>query len=115
MSDVALKEYLESKLAEMDRRYEVQSKLQDQALTLAKKELEHRLQGMNEFRAQLERQTGTFYTREKAEADMAVVKSQIAGFETWKAAHDGRAVTAHGVSIIALIISIVFGILHFLK
>lgn len=60
--------------------------LTERAVAKAESEMNHRLQGMNEFRGQLERQSATFITRDQIEAAKAgyevAVKQAIEKFES---------------------------------
>lgn len=59
--------------------HEMEHRMAQEALEKADAGLERRLEGMNEFRAQLEKQAGAFLTREVFEA---YVKEQTAKVET---------------------------------
>lgn len=53
MTDVALKEYLESLIEALDRKMELQREADRRALDLATNSLDHRLDSMNLFRSQI--------------------------------------------------------------
>lgn len=63
---VSLKEYFELRISDIDK-----------STKLAAETLEKRLEGMNEFRAQLEKQTGTFLTKENFESRLLLVDSKL--------------------------------------
>jgi cysteine sulfinate desulfinase/cysteine desulfurase-like protein len=63
---VSLKEYIETKLVALEK-----------ATEEAKSSLEKRLEGMNEFRAQLKDQTSTFITRVEFDALKESFQKQI--------------------------------------
>jgi hypothetical protein len=89
MSDITLKEYIDTKLADLDKRIyesqkaqnatlvavksELESKTelalhsQERAVSIANAELIRRLDSMNEFRGQLKDQAGTFVSRDAYE------------------------------------------------
>jgi hypothetical protein len=60
--------------------------LTERAVAKAEADMNHRLQGMNEFRGQLERQSTTFITREQIEAARAgyeiAIRQAVEKFET---------------------------------
>ena len=60
---VSLKEFFDTRLALMDKATEVRVASVDKSTTLALQALDKRLEGMNEFRAQLKEQTANFVTR----------------------------------------------------
>jgi hypothetical protein len=53
MTDVALKEYLESLIEALDRKMELQREADRRAVDLATSSLNHRLDSMNLFRSQI--------------------------------------------------------------
>ena len=66
MTNVSLKEHIESRLQALEK-----------ATEEAKKTLEKRLEGMNEFRSQLKDQAGTFITRVEFEAFKEAMNSRF--------------------------------------
>lgn len=67
MSDIALKEHLERRLDDLDRRYEQRFELNELALTKAERSMSDRLAGMNEFREALKDQSSRMITRTEHE------------------------------------------------
>ncbi len=57
--------HIEVVLKEMNLRYEQRFKAAQEALEVARQSMERRLEGMNEFRAQLDRQVINFLTKEE--------------------------------------------------
>ena len=104
MSEITLKEHFDTRLEEMDRRVDLQ-----------KVELERRLASMNEFREQLNRQAGTFLTRERSEIEHKLLTDKISTLELWKANLEGQQFRHNAISIVALVISFVMAVLHFVK
>jgi 5-hydroxyisourate hydrolase-like protein (transthyretin family) len=66
---VTLKEYIESKLQAIEK-----------ATDEAKERIDERLSGMNEFRHQLDKQAGTFYTKIEADALRETLKTEFQVF-----------------------------------
>ena len=60
---VSLREYIETKFAELEKRLDVTFKLQNEAVSTASSKLELRLESMNNFREQLSDQSKTFVTK----------------------------------------------------
>ena len=82
-STVTLREYLEGRLAELDgkvhRRWEAHYEshaLLQRDLDKTEAQLEARLEGMNEFRKQLDRQSALFITRDMHDALISNVKQE---------------------------------------
>jgi hypothetical protein len=84
------------------------------ALDLAKGEMERRLEAMNEFRAQLERQTATFMSTERYESCHGRLVDQIATLEKLQAASAASGKVY--ATIVAAIISILVGVIvHYMS
>jgi hypothetical protein len=93
MSDVPLREHLESKIIALEKASEE-----------AKKTLERRLEGMNEFRAQLKDQAQTFITRSEYCARNEKIDGAIQRFSDHVAEEKGKA------SQTSVIVSIVIAV-----
>lgn len=104
MSDVPLREYMESLLER-----------QEKALVTAKAEMDRRLEGMNEIRKQLQDQAMTFQTREKYEVEMRHIQQRISAIEEWRARHDGMASRQQIYGVVAIVISALAVLAHFVK
>ena len=76
---ISLREFIERILDERQR-----------ALDLASTELNRRLEGMNELRQQLDRQAGTFVTREYVDATIQRIDSRISALQEYRANMEGR-------------------------
>jgi hypothetical protein len=61
----------------LEKRLELHDKLAERAITKAEENLALRLDGMNEFRAQLTAQAATFVTREEFGVHMKNVEEKI--------------------------------------
>jgi len=140
--EVPLKEHFDDKFIELEKRLSEKQKYQEKALQTAKEELNRRLEGMNEFREQLQSQAVTFLTRERFDSqsekhtaehktidekisrllssdlyhsEHKTLADKVEEISTWKSKQEGAQSFANIVSVIAVIISIFMGILHFIK
>ena len=64
MNDVPLREYVDARLCELKRIIDMNEDNRDMAVKLAADGLGVRLESMNEFRTQIERERATYVTRE---------------------------------------------------
>jgi hypothetical protein len=62
---IELDQYIEREIQHIDSKYNIILSKNSEALLEAKKEMERRLEGMNEFREQLEKQTSSFISRDE--------------------------------------------------
>jgi hypothetical protein len=95
--EVALKEYFEKLLGELDKRYAERFRLNDDAIAKAERLMNERLSGMNEIRGALKDQSSTMATR----IEVGIVSDQVQELRRDKANIDGR------FAIIAVVISMV--------
>lgn len=86
----SLKELIELRFNELEKRLVLRDEATSKALTLATGTMERRLEGMNEFREQLRSQAGTFVTRESIEPVMNAEKERVRALELWKSNIEGR-------------------------
>ena len=117
--DVSWKEYVDSKIAAGDRLIEVKAEwleklivskaeAAERALELAKENLSIRLEGMNQFRAQLDKQAATFITR----TEHTVVEKDIANLRESRAKLAGKAdQKTVNTALILSVCSLIIGIL----
>jgi hypothetical protein len=117
--DVSWKEYVDSKIAAGDRLIEVKAEwleklivskaeAAERALELAKENLSIRLEGMNQFRAQLDKQAATFITR----AEHNVVEREIQSLRESRAELAGKAdQKTVNTALILSVCSLIIGIL----
>ena len=68
----------------------VEIKSMQKALDLARKELDRRLEGMNEFREQLRMQASTFVTRDTSEVHYKSIENRLRILENNKNNLEGR-------------------------
>jgi uncharacterized coiled-coil DUF342 family protein len=78
-NEVTWKEYVDLRFEDQDR-----------ALKLSRDEMNRRLESMNEIRSQLDKQAGTFLTKETFDASEDKIVSRIATMESALAAESAR-------------------------
>jgi hypothetical protein len=101
LQSVSLKEHIESRLSALEK-----------AISEAKHDLEKRLEGMNEFRAQLKDQAYSFITRNEYALCIERINSEINSLKEFKAALDGKASQRSTIiSIVISVISLIIGII----
>ena len=88
----------------------------EKAIELAHEEMERRLQGMNEFREQLNNQAHEFITRK----EMDIIKAKISELKEFKATLEGkadhRAVSiAYIISFLGIIIGVIAVVISLVK
>lgn len=88
---------------------------QGSALTLARNEMERRLEGMNEFRAQLNSQANTFQSISGANEDYEAINNKLADLNSWKSFQEGKAFRASTISIVALGVSVIVVLISLLS
>ena len=79
----------ESKFAAINRLIDIRADYNDQALKVARNELERRLEGMNEFREQLNRQAGTFISKSELNAEVEKLELKISPLSCAVATNEG--------------------------
>ena len=104
MTEVSLREHLESRIQALEKATEV-----------AARGMERRLEGMNEFRSQLEKQTRTFVDKEAYQHRHDMVCDRIKELESFKDKLDGKA-SASALQLttilaVAALVIAVFGLL----
>jgi hypothetical protein len=115
-TDVSLKEYLESKLKLSERmaseRWEAHDevhKLLKEAVDAAVATLNARLETMNEFRAQIAQERGSYITRDIYELRHEELKTKVNTFEQYRANMDGRLwMLGAGLTAVVVLINMVF-------
>jgi len=98
--------------------YGVMVKLEEaeKALNMARQTLERRLEGMNEFRAQLKEQAGTFIIRSEFMATMERWDREIKNLNRAKDLVEGKAsVTSVYLALLVGLLSIFISIINLLK
>ena len=109
MSDVTLKEHFETRLAAVEKATEV-----------AAKQMEKRLDSMNEFREQLRCQASLFMTKENYDARHQLLQNQVDDLMLSRAELKGKAsmssvYMAYAIAIISIGLSIISCVHGFMK
>jgi len=98
---VSLREYLESRIAAVEK-----------AIEVANQAMQKRLEGMNEFRSALKDQAGLHVTRAEMDIKLNVLCEQLRDLQNYKATMEGKASQTQAniilfISIVGLTLSIV--------
>jgi hypothetical protein len=106
---VSLKEHMESRIAALEKATEV-----------AAREMNRRLEGMNEFRAQLDEQTRTFVDKDGFEHRHEAACSRIKELESFKDKLEGKASqksvdSARWIALAGLALGIIATLLNILE
>jgi hypothetical protein len=116
---VTLKDYFDQRLSDLEEKIDVIFELNKTAIDKSEAKLDIRLEAMNEFRAQLNRQAGTFLTKDFFEAKHSSLQQQIDTLRLNEATLAGKAsqtslivvtllsVAGLTISLISLIIKII--------
>ena len=88
---VTLREYVDQRLADMQRHYDTRLEAVQDATTVACEANERRLAGLNEFRAQLSDQAARLITRAEVDLLIARVDADIKSLQLTRAALEGKA------------------------
>lgn len=97
---VSLREYLESRIAAVEK-----------AIEVANQAMQKRLEGMNEFRDTLRDQAGRFVTRDEMYIKLDVINEQLKILQYFKASLEGKASQTQAniilfISILGLALSV---------
>ena len=79
MITIDTKNYIDDRLREFEKRQNIVNKKDRDALREAKREMDRRLEGMNEFRAQLTSQTREFIRREEYQLSEKLINQKHEG------------------------------------
>jgi len=118
MSDVPLKEHLEKRIEDLEKRFIIIQENQRENLLYAKRELDLRLAGMNEVREQLADQARTFLPAKTWEIQHQYVLDRIEDIKIWKEQQIGKQARANIISIVSAsiaLISVGVALIHLLK
>ena len=110
MTDVALKEYFDRRLDDLDRRFTDRFVLADSAVAKAERTMNERLNSMNEFRDALRDQSARMAPR----SEMDKIDEAVRELQQAKANLDGRLVVLSG-SISLAVSVLLWTIGRFLK
>ena len=75
--NINVRDYINEKVAELDARWDIVQKRNIESIIAAEKTMDRRLEGMNEFRAQLDKQTRTFVTRDDLTATNRLIDERL--------------------------------------
>ena len=78
---VSLREYVDARFAALEKRIDREFELADRALTIAREEVNRRLDGMNELRDQIQSERGEYATREMLDEFRATLEGRMARME----------------------------------
>ena len=84
------------------------------SIDTAKAELERRLESMNEFRSQLEKQSKTFLDKDYYDLQHGILLDRINSLQRSRDIQDGRSSISNYIAGAAILISLIFGMLHFI-
>jgi len=87
---VTLREFMLVQLEAVEERFAQFIRYSEDRLSRTEKDLERRLEGMNEFRAQLEKQTRNFVTREYYETKHELIERRITELEKLRNVREGQ-------------------------
>ena len=116
----SLQEMYDRLLAEQEKRYMQMFKTAEEAVVLAKHDIEKKLDSMNEIRRQLNDQAATFLTKENFESKHDSIVKQIDDLRLSKATLEGKASQQSVnmtlfIAVIGLLIGLVSIIMYFFK
>jgi uncharacterized protein YPO0396 len=111
--DVSLKEYIERQCALCQKNTQQRFDDREDAISLARQEIDRRLSDMNELRKQIESERGSFIHRDIFDRMHGLLETRVHALEMYKSNMDGRFIMLGGMLLAA---QIAMGIvLHFLK
>lgn len=101
---VPIQHYIDQRLADLERKDEV-----------LRQNMEHRLDGMNEFRAQLSAQQRTFVTRELFDTRTSFVDERVNAINNWRSNMEGRMYVLASIPTVVAVVAGVVAIWAALK
>ncbi|MGP1665726.1 MAG: hypothetical protein ACTS5I_07440 [Rhodanobacter sp.] len=107
MSDVTLREYLESQIQWLDRHVKTQIEQIDENTEKALETLDRRLEGMNEFRASLEDKNNNLVPRTEYSLRMGTLEERLKSVELSRATGEGKTLVLSAVVAIASSVMVV--------
>jgi len=81
---VTLREYIEAIMSERDRALTAAFNSQQAALNLATRNLELRLEKLNELRQEVTQDRSSYMTRDRAEAETEAINTRVAALESFR-------------------------------
>ena len=108
MSEVTLRDYIDTRFMELEKKLALQSDLNDRAIQKAEESLKIRLEAMNEFRKQIEKERQSYMTRDIYEANLKSVDERVKRLEISNAFSSGKLwMVMAGFTLVPVIIGIV--------
>jgi beta-phosphoglucomutase-like phosphatase (HAD superfamily) len=108
----SLKEYFESRFDDLEKLTNLERKLHQLALDVAKAESDHRLEGMNEFREENRRNMSVTVTQDKFYTEIGNILKEMKELQTWKASVTGSNSRANTLSIIAITLTLFVAVIE---
>jgi hypothetical protein len=81
---VSIRQYFEALLQQYKEAHDKEHTLLEKSTELAKQNLEIRLEGMNEFRKQIQEERGSFVNRDKFDILMGALDRRISAIESFQ-------------------------------
>lgn len=100
MSDVPLREHIDQRFADLQLHLEKIRESDREQRDILRQEMERRLEGMNEFREQLQMQTATFVTREMFEHYRTLTNDALVSLGNWRSNLEGRMLVIAALPIV---------------
>lgn len=101
MSEVQLRDYLEARIETLDRQTRMQIDALQASVTKAEEVLNHRLEGMNEFRETLRDQAAKFVNREEVDTRLSDIIRRVAELEGYANRRTGQSNVTSGLWALA--------------
>lgn len=118
MSDITLKEYMESQVRWLDRHIETQLCIVREEISKADGQLTERLARMNEFRESLKDQTAQFITKAEYYAAHSSMEERVRQSELNAAKRTGEVKTnaIYASTVVSIVVGIIVGlVLHWIN
>ena len=115
-----LKDLMDTQRAWLNEKIDIKIASIEKGIDIAHKEMDRRLEGMNEFRAQLDKQAKYFVNQKEIDVVINKINEDIKTLREYKAMLEGKAdqksvTIAFVMSVFALIIAIVSIIIFLIK
>ncbi len=108
---IPTKNYIDSKISELEKTMNLELAIRDKALIVAKEDLDRRLESMNEFRKDLDKQQGTFLSKSDYDLKNEKLCSDIQGLKETRAELRGMASQSYvNITLTIALLSILLGI-----
>lgn len=111
-NDISIKEYLDRRLEDLEKRLCDRFEMQNTALDKAEQRMNERLEGMNEFRDAMKDQASTYVTEDIYSARHEALRESINDLKLSRAELKGKAnqnavVIAYIITAISIILSLI--------